>query len=289
MTQGTLYNFLTAAPKLPERIPAALREIFDVPQDSIDVSPQWELEFRNWDALVSCEYESREGDDLQWAMSIYVTEDVEVRPREQDVAMGIAKALRAPVLFPEGQTVPSVWGLAQASGEFTHARLHEPEDEDEVLTVVEVEKPVPEFPNATVIKFSDIVWEVRFSTPLTDSHLGDVDGEVDVEFREKMENWERLIKRMAAGWPPSNWYPADMYKQNLCERDEAQQLVYRLSSRTRGPALSLMEALDAQFTELTVDDGGAALVESQLATHEHVVQAAWYWRRRPTVVPWTTD
>jgi len=37
-------------------------------------------------------------------MSIYATEDVEDRPREQDVAMGVDKALGAPMLFPEGQT-----------------------------------------------------------------------------------------------------------------------------------------------------------------------------------------
>jgi len=104
-----------------------------------------------------------------------------------------------------------------------------------------------------------------------------------------MKTWERLIKRMAAGWPPSNWYPADMYHEDLCRRDEAQQLIDQLSSRTRDPAPPLMETLDAQFTDLTVDDGGAALEESQLATREHIMHADGYWKRRPTVVPWTTD
>jgi len=41
MTQGTLYNLLTVATDLPERIPPVLTEVFRVPREDIDVSPEW--------------------------------------------------------------------------------------------------------------------------------------------------------------------------------------------------------------------------------------------------------
>ncbi|MFF5707225.1 pentapeptide repeat-containing protein [Streptomyces sp. NPDC012794] len=74
---------------------------------------------------------------------------------------------------------------------------------------------------------------------------------------------------MEAGWAPLRWYGAGMYAEDLDARDALRDL-------EGDPRL---EALDARFRAVTVDDGGEE-------TGADPATAPWYRLRQPAVLPW---
>lgn len=77
-----MYGFLTAAAPEPEVVARVLAETFRVPLQSVDVSPASEMDDRNWDATVTCDYELLPG-DLPGQLSVYGAEEVPDQPRRR--------------------------------------------------------------------------------------------------------------------------------------------------------------------------------------------------------------
>ncbi|OEV03421.1 hypothetical protein AN216_11120 [Streptomyces oceani] len=279
-----MYNLLTVGAMAD--VGEFLAELFRVAPGDVDVSVDTEYEDRNWDASVSCEYAETHG-DLHRSLSVYVAESVSEEPSEETVALEMARWLGAPVLFPGAETVPTVWRVATAGGQVTHARVIEPEDESGSTRVTEVEVPVPEFPESVVTGFPDIIKEVQLPTPVVDAWATaqTVEGERRT-LRGLLVNWERLTVRMDEGWPPSHWYPSDLYVDDLRLRDQVESRVGQLSEKDRSAVERVLTELDALYRERTVDDGGTALARACEISQNELSGRPWYWRRRPAPLPW---
>jgi hypothetical protein len=277
-----MYNLITTGQEIPTRLAAALAEVFGIPLGDVDVSEESDFDSRNWDAEVTCEYSVVRG-DLNWSMSIYATDAVQSPPSEETLALKVAQSLGVAVLFPGAETVPSVWRVAAPQGGLTHARVTEPESESEGLTVDAVEVAIPEFPRAAVTKFPEIIKELQLPSEVTDSHLPEGISEDLREVRGLLVNWERLTVRMAANWPPSAWYPASIYVEDLELRDQMADVIEQLSEGKRQSAREALEQIDQAYRELTVEDGGVNLAK---AADVPMADRAWYWYRRPVNPPW---
>jgi hypothetical protein len=283
-----MYNLLLTGEEIPSRVASVLSEAFGVRPADVDVSAMDEYEARNWDAVVSCEYEELRG-DLRWSLTIYATEEAALQPTEEGLALLLSQALGTVTLFPEGMTVPSIRRVATPRGELSHARVTEPESEGEETRVTAVEIEIPEFPHASVSMFPEIIKEIRHDTPVVDAYFP-TEAEGDLKaLRGDLINWERLTVRMTAGWPPSRWYPAAMYLEDLRFRDEAEEIASHLPDVHRGPALRALEELDAIYRHMTVEDGGRALSEACELPIEEFAGRPWYWLRRPPQVPWQAE
>lgn len=279
-----MYNLITTGQETPARLALILAEEFDVPLGDVDVSEESDFDSRNWDAEVTCEYSAVRG-DLDWSMSVYATDAVQTRPSEETLALKVAQSLGLAVLFPGAETVPSVWRVATSRGGLTHARVTEPESEAERLTVDAVEEAVPDFPRATVTKFPEIIKELQLPSEVTDSHLPEGISEDRREVRGLLVNWERLTVRMATDWPPSAWYPASMYVEDLELRDQVTDAIERLPADEQQSAGEALERIDQTYRELTIEDGGEDLAK---AADVSITGHAWYWHRRPVNPPWDT-
>ncbi|MBB5933927.1 hypothetical protein [Streptomyces zagrosensis] len=275
-----------------DRLSVVLAGIFGTATGDVDVSSVDEFDSRNWEAHVSCEYEGKEG-DLQWSLSVYITDAVRVRPSEGQLAVEMARILDVPVLFPYEGSIPSVRRLADPDGHLLYARIQEPETDSGGLVVLQVERPVAAFPAAEVSMLADVVREHVIPTPIVEGAFSAQialkgTGAV-VRLWERLLLWERLTYRLAHHWPPSGWYAADMYIDDLRARDEATLLARELGGGFEEAASQALIALDAKYDELTVDDGGKALLEASVVSAAEVHEGAWYWRRRPRSLPWRGD
>jgi hypothetical protein len=105
------YNLLLTAEEIPSRVTYVLSEAFGIRPADVDVAAEGDYGARNWDAVVSCEYEELRG-DLTWSLSIYATDDGATRPTEERLALLLSRELGTVTLFPQGMTIPSVWELA---------------------------------------------------------------------------------------------------------------------------------------------------------------------------------
>ncbi|MFC9736641.1 hypothetical protein ACFVKC_01830 [Streptomyces noursei] len=278
------YNLITTGQELPARLAPLLADVFGISLADVDVSEESDFDSRNWDAEVTCEYSAVHG-DLNWSVSIYATDVVQRRPSEEALALKVAQWFGVTVLFPATQTVPNVWRVATPQGRLTHARVTEPESESEGLTVNAVEELVPEFPRATVTKFREIIKELQLPSEFTDSLLPEGISEDRREVRSLLVNWERLTVRMATGWPPSAWYPASLYAEDLELRDQVAGAIEQLPEDERQSAREALEQIDQKYRELTVEDGGENL---STAADVPITDRAWYWYRRPLNPPWDT-
>ncbi|MYT31779.1 MULTISPECIES: hypothetical protein [unclassified Streptomyces] len=278
------YNLIAPGQEFPARLAPILAEVFGVSLADVDVSEESDFDSRNWDAEVTCEYSAVRG-DLNWSVSIYATDAVQSPPSEEALALKVAQALGVPVLFPGTVAIPNVWRIATPQGGLTHARVTEPESESERLTIDAVEDAIPEFPRATVTKFREIIKELQLPSKVTDSHLPEGISEGRREVRSLLVNWERLTVRMATGWPPSAWYPASMYVEDLELRDQTADVIGRLPADERHSATEALEQIDQAYRGLTVEDGGENLAK---AADVPIVDRAWYWYRRPQNPPWDT-
>ncbi|MEU1599547.1 hypothetical protein ABZ468_43780 [Streptomyces sp. NPDC005708] len=89
--------------------------------------------------------------------------------------------------------------------------------------------------------------------------------------------WERLCIRMRSDWPPSGWYSAEMYQEDLKLRDQLEVILKEFPEADR---------ITAAVSALSVEDRGSILCA---ALEEEVIQVGgrpWYWQRRPAVLPW---
>ena len=285
-----MYNLLVGGREAPSEMLNILTEVFAVPPESVDVSDAAEFDSRNWDAVVTCDYEALSG-DVQWSLEIYASDDdVQEQPDEGALAVEVARALGAPVLFPGDQQRPDVWRLATPEGTTMYARVSEPDGDDEVFRVTQVEKPVPEFPQAEAGPFADLVKVVQLPTPLTDAAATAHYSEAVRRVLDLLVNWERLTVRMTTGWPPFAWYPARMYEDDLQLRDQVDALAGELPEADRERILRQLSLIDARYAESTVEDGGAALADQVQAetgrAPQDLAERPWYWHRRPEPPPW---
>ncbi|MEC4016750.1 hypothetical protein [Streptomyces sp. H27-D2] len=280
-----MYNVLIACDAVPTGLAQALANAFATPLGSVDVSPSSELEARNWDATVTCEYEGIRG-DLDWMLTVYAAEEVAAHPSEESLSLALAQSLGVSVLYPWG-TLPWIRKVATPPGELTYARIEQPEGEEGEFRVTAVELPVPDFPGAAVGKLPEIVKDLPIPTPLADDCVPPIREAGWKNIHGLLANWERLASRMAAKWPPSGWYPADMYREDLECRDELENLIAPLPESARARIQDALMAVDSSYREGTVDDGGRALAaRTDGLESAEIALRPWYWHRRPATVPW---
>ncbi|MEV5983960.1 hypothetical protein AB0L85_02970 [Streptomyces sp. NPDC052051] len=281
-----MYGFLTAADGVPGAVPGILADAFGVQVSEIDVSEISELESRNWDALVTCEYEQVEG-DLPWSLSIYKANEVAENPSEDELAILLSKGLDAPVFYGWSGELPWIRRVAQPDGGITLARLDESNGDGTGFSVQAAESSLTGFPNVPVENFPEVVRALDIPTPVTDSAVPAGMGEGLERVRSLLANWERLCIRMRSNWPPSGWYSAEMYQEDLKLRDQL-EVIPKASSEADQIRNSLA-VLDSQYREMSVEDHGHALsaaLEEQIAV---VQDKAWYWQRCPVVLPWAGE
>ncbi|MEV6963444.1 hypothetical protein AB0M97_30700 [Streptomyces sp. NPDC051207] len=280
-----MYAFLTGGGGVLERMSAILAEAFDVPAADIDVSDASELESRNWDALVTCEYEFIAG-DLQWSLSIYAAEEVKHQLSEADLALHVARRLDVPVFFAWRGEVPWIRRVALPDGGLTLARVAE-QDDQPGFYVEAAEAPIAGLPDVRVMHLPEVVRAFGIPTPVTDAVAPRGVGDTQERIRGLLVNWERLCVRLRSNWPPNNWYSAAMYKEDLEYRDSLDVLLRDLPETEREKFGEALRELDSQYRELTIDDGGQA-VGALGSNAVDLAGRAWYWRRRPQVLPWAS-
>ncbi|MFK0258337.1 hypothetical protein [Streptomyces sp. NPDC090445] len=254
----------------------------------IDVSPDGETEARNRDAKVTCEYEALSG-DIGCRLTVYGTEELAPQPSVGRLATVLARELDTAVLVSWG-TLPWIRQVVTSRGGVTFARVEYLEDEQQGYRVYATEAPVPEFPAARVEGFPEVVRDLPVATPVADGLFPGAGRHSPAgEVRMLLWGWEALVSRMAAGWPPSRWYGADMYREDLQNRDRLDSALQALAADDRERAAGALAELDARFRDLTVDDGGAGLAAALTADARGFSDPNWYWRRRPAAPPWMQE
>ncbi|MET7293454.1 hypothetical protein ABZS79_15185 [Streptomyces griseoloalbus] len=145
-----------------------LAEVFRVALEQTDVSAESEWDDRNWDAVVTCEYERLQG-DLDWSFSIYAANEVERRPTEAELASSVAQRLSAPVFTAWDARFPWIRGVTLPDGSFTLARVLRPEDNSAAYVIDAAESTIPGLPHVPVMQFPEPVRACALPTPITDS------------------------------------------------------------------------------------------------------------------------
>ncbi|MEU9236492.1 hypothetical protein [Streptomyces subrutilus] len=212
------YSLLSVDSISPEAMAVVLAGCLDIAVGDVDVAdPDGDPDLRNWDAPVSCEHRPVFG-DVSWSLDVYADEKLAHQPLEPDLAARFAKAAATTVLFPASEAPPSAYWVVTPEGLLTRARLELSDEEPPLYTVTAVEAPVPQFPNATVTHFAEIVREQRPDTPVADAFaasvermrqsaaLDDVTGSPVWSAKDNLVAWERVITQMESGWAPSGWY-----------------------------------------------------------------------------------
>ncbi|MGA5407393.1 hypothetical protein ACPCSC_09055 [Streptomyces lavendulocolor] len=279
-----MYNFLVAGNANPRTLSAFLARAFAVSPDHVDVSPEDELEARNWDATVTCEYQVLTG-DLTHALTVYGAAEVQSQPADDDLAESLARALDAPVLTPWG-TLPWIRKVYTPRGTATFARVEQLEGDVAGFTVYGLESPMTEFPHARVEPFPEVARDYPLPTPETDRAFSSESGVTHSGTQALLREWEKLCSRMAAHWPPTHWYSAEMYQEDLENRSRLSDAIEFLTGEERERVGDALTALDARFRALTVDDGGQALMSALRSKKEDTRSLPWYWQRRPIKLPW---
>nr|BFD84740.1 hypothetical protein StreXyl84_41410 [Streptomyces sp. Xyl84] len=279
-----MYIFLAKGDAVPEKLPKVLAEAFRVQTDDIDVSDISELEDRNWDASVSCEYEVLEG-DLQWSLTVYASEAVQHQPSEDQLSLAFARRLGTPVFSEWDGGVPWVRKVALPGGGFTLARVVESDQGEAGVSVVAAEAPIDGLPNVQVTHIPEVVRACEIATPVTDEVLPPGVTGAERKLRGLLVNWERLCVRMRSGWPPSGWYSAAMYKEDLEYRDALDTSLKDLDQEG-GKIKAAVKRIDSDFRALTIDDDGRSISAPGDTGSSSQSARSWYWQRRPKAAPW---
>ncbi|MYR56314.1 hypothetical protein GTY54_08665 [Streptomyces sp. SID625] len=282
-----MYAFLTLGHAVPEKLPHILAGEFGLPVADVDVSDSSELEDRNWDAAVSCEYEEIAG-PLRWSLAVYASETVHRPPTEEQLSLALARGLGVPVFSDWGGGLPWIQRVALPGGGCTLARVVESDQKEEGMVVEAAEAPIPGLPDVRVTHFPEVVRALQIATPVTDGVLlPGVTGE-EHKLRGLMVNWERLIVRMGGDWPPSGWYSAAMYKEDLEYRDALNASLKGFSGDC-GDARAAVEKLDSDFRALTIGDEGRSISAVDAPGDPARSTRPWYWKRRPKKAPWVAE
>ncbi|MFF4601975.1 hypothetical protein ACFY12_04340 [Streptomyces sp. NPDC001339] len=272
---------LTTGEGVLGRIAPVLARFFGTSVDDVDLCDAWDLENRDWDASVTCEYMSL-GGDLRWSLAIATDETPHRSESEEDLALTVARSLGVVVIF--SSDYPDISWIDRAAtprGEVCYVNTDEEEGEPPRWTVAISEIHIPEFPEAEVRRIPEIIRQLQLPTPLTDACIPKEHAQRRVCF--PLVNWERLTVRMERDWPPSAWYPASMYVEDLELRDQLEDVIAQLPAEDQQPAREVMEQVDAKYRALTHDDGGENLAK---AAEVPITDRAWYWYRRPLNPPW---
>lgn len=266
-----------------------LAEAFHATLAQTDVSAGSEWEDRNWDAVVTCEYERLQG-DLNWSLTVYAANEVEYRPSEKELASSVAQRLSASVFTSWDARFPWVRRAALPDGGFTLARVLQPEDDSPAYVVDAAESRIPDLPNVPIMQFPEAVRAYKLPTPITDSIEEAKPGRETSDLVSLLGNWELLCSRLRSDFPPHGWFPADLYREDLEHRDRLGEAVDRLSPEiTAYTARDALEQLDEVYRRFTIDDGGLALASALDEGITSLPSLPWYWRRRPLVLPWSEN
>ncbi|GLX18840.1 pentapeptide repeat-containing protein [Streptomyces lavendulae] len=254
---GRDYGFLVAAPPDHAALGPILDAVFALGEGAVEVGPEGEADGWRWDTPVQCGITWFEPGDISCQLLLYAGEAVQDPPSDETVARALARGLGTAVLT-DHRSLPWIYHVFTPGGGSTLASVEDLDGEDApALRVTATQAGVAAFPDAAVHGLPEVVRTMPFAPRGTDPRLW---------------AWADLIGRMeAGGWPPLRWYGADMYAEDLDARD-----ALRGSDLEGDPRL---EALDARFRAVTVDDAGQEL-GSDPAT------APWYRLRRPAVLPW---
>jgi hypothetical protein len=249
------------------RLAAALAEMLALTPDAVDIGSE-DDDDRNWDAPVSCTVTSVAG-EFHWHLDIYLGPTIAGPPPEPVAAAWLAARLRTVVAYESLPLPPSAYWLVGPDGRRTRARIYAQDADDDLPTVYSidaVEQPVAALPGLPVAPIPEVIREYRMPTPLTDQ----LEASPDVTMWVSM--WEGMVTRLAEGWPPDGWYPADYYREDLRARDE-------LAAGSRpDDVVRALAQLDERFAALTEDDGGRTLGAA--------ASAHWWWHRIPRPLPW---
>jgi hypothetical protein len=274
------YDLLLAGDFDRVALTGALADLTGVPAGAVDIADR-AVEDRAWGSPVLCTYEPV-GGDVSWLLDIYV---VAGAAREPDVSVAaglIAARLAAPVLWAAEEPLPSAFWLVTPEGTRTRARVYDDEDGDIAAYRLDaVEKPVPQFPSVRVEPLPEVIREHRVPSPVTDelaAWLAEADTVLPEGSQEAVRQaiiyltvWEQLTERIAAGWPPDGWYPAEFYRDDLMARDQLATAVTRLPAAATGRFRWAIGRVDEKFRMLT----------HETTTPPVPGGDAWWWRRAP--------
>lgn len=275
------YDLLLAGDFDRASLAGALAELAGVAADAVDIADR-DAEDRAWDSPVLCTYEAA-GGDVSWLLDVYLGAGGEP---EVSVAAGlIAERLGVAVLWAAPERLPSAFWLVTPDGTRTRARVYEDDGSDvPAYRVDAVEKPVRSFPSARVESLPEVIREHPIPTPVSDELAGWLaggDAVLPTGSRDAVRwagvylaAWEQLVERMAAGWPPDGWYPADFYRDDLVTRDKLDAAVGQLPAVATGRFRWAVGRVDEKFTSLTH--------ETTAPTADGV---GWWWRRTPNELP----
>jgi hypothetical protein len=297
------YNLIATETATPDRLAPALCSALGVAAGDVDVADaDGDADVRNWEALVLCDYKAVRG-DLAWSLDIYVQDQLTQRPSESEMALRLASATGAAVLFPAESDPPSAYWAVTPEGRFTRARLLV-SDEDHIYSVDAVEEYVPQLPSAEVTLIPEVVPELPVATPrsdafaaqlrasaVTEAHLQgpaspDEAGSVAWEAWTGLGAWEKLVNHMASGWAGSGWCPPDLYCRRLEARDDLANLPRQLPPVAAASLDAALQQLDATFAALTIEDNQGLLIRQLLGETKTHKGQGWWWHRHPEPLPW---
>jgi hypothetical protein len=282
-----LYSVLIPRPVDPEDLAEVVGEAFGVPAARVGVYRMDDWENRDPQALATCEYGELAG-ELAWSLSLYMVEAAGPQPSEEELALRLARLLDCAALIPTVRIGPDVRLAAAPDGRMVHVVVEEPDDEDGPWYVRAAEEPLADFPGAAVGPLEPVVRAWRAPTPVTEGGFAPTPGESAPArvARDLLSAWERLAVRMAEGWPPSRWYPAALYEDDLILRTQLDAALNDLLADEQALARTVLGVLDATYRAHTVDDGGTLLAAALGLAPDALTSRPWYWHRHPDPAPW---
>ncbi|MFG3282255.1 hypothetical protein [Streptomyces sp. NPDC048111] len=281
-----MYSLLLPDGNILDCLSMILADAFRVEVSETDVSESSELENRNWDAIVTCEYERLDG-DLAWSLGIYAAAEVQQHPSEAQLASLLAQRLGIPVFFTWDGGIPWIRAVALLDGTATLARTTELGDDRAGFSVQAAEVAVPGFPHLTVTHLPEVVRAHPIATPLADAAIPPGADEELGNIRSLLVMWERLGIRMGANWPPGGWYSAGLYQEDLECRSQLESKLRDVPEVRRSQLEALVSQLDVVYCDLTIDDGGSALSSDLQKSIKDMALMPWYWHRYPVDAPWS--
>jgi hypothetical protein len=274
------YDLLLAGDFDRATLADALADLTGVTSDAVDIADR-DAEDRAWNSPVLCTYEPA-GGDLAWLLDIYLGAGAAHEPDVSVAAQLVATRLGTPVLWAAPESLPSAFWLVTPDGTRTRARVYDDADGDVAAYRIDaVERPVPQFPSVQVEPLPEVIREHRVPTPVTDELMAWLAGE-DVVLPEGSHDavrqagiylavWEQLTERIAAGWPPDGWYPADFYRDDLTARDQLETAFTRLPAAATGRFRWAIGRVDEKFKTRT----------HPTTTPPVSGGDAWWWQRVP--------
>jgi hypothetical protein len=275
------YYLLLVGDLVVARLAAALAALASVAVEAVDVALVDTAE-RAWDAPVLCTYEAVHG-DVSWSLDVYLSDAVSSAPDEAAAAAFLAVTLGLPVLYSAQPFPPSAYWLAAPDGLRTRARVYDDDQDDTTALVIDaVAAPVASLPGMRVAALPEVIRQHRVPTPVTDEFRAWLAAQMMIPSRgaalwsacDRLAAWETLAVRMASGWPPDGWYPAEYYRDDLPVRDELAADVDRVPPVVAGHFGEALARVDELFRAGTREEPTGP------------ARRGWWWGRVPEPIPW---